>query len=73
MVTLVPEAATQRQPSYLVKKLAVDDRCHGRVRSCAQSVGQTDIVRGEDDDGDVNGRTSRSVVAMMNRQRLMCR
>jgi hypothetical protein len=50
----------QRQPSCSVKKLAADDGRHGRVRSLARSVGQTDGVRGEDNDGDVNvdGRTS---------------
>jgi hypothetical protein len=72
-VTLLPEESVQRQPSCSVKKLATDDRRHERVRSCAQSVGQTDDVRGKDDDGDfnVNDRTSRSVVAMMNRWRSM--
>lgn len=54
-VALLPEEAMQQQPSCPAKKLVTDDKCHGRVRSRTLSVGQTDGVRGEDDDGDVDG------------------
>jgi hypothetical protein len=70
--TLLHEETTQRLPLCLVKKLKADDRRHGRVRSRSRSVSQTDGVQGKDD-GDVDGRTSRPVVATMNRQRSTCR
>jgi hypothetical protein len=45
------------------------------TRGCCrvQSVGLTDSVQGEDNDGDDDGRTSRTIAATMSRQRSTCR
>jgi hypothetical protein len=55
---LLPEEATQRQPSCLAKHCAMDDkRCGTVVRP--RSVDQADGVRVGDDDSDVDARASR--------------
>jgi phage terminase large subunit GpA-like protein len=55
---LLPEEATQRQPSCLAKHCAMDDkRCGTVVRP--RSVDQADDVRVGDDDSDVDARASR--------------
>jgi hypothetical protein len=69
---LMLEEATQRRPSCLAKHRAMDDKRLGMVVR-PRSVDQADSVRGGDDDGDVDGGASRSVMATTSRHRWTCR
>ncbi|PWZ41227.1 hypothetical protein Zm00014a_013962 [Zea mays] len=72
MAMLLPEEAMQRWPSCLAKHRAMDDKHLGRVVR-PRSIDQADGVHGGDDDGDVNGGASRSVVATTSRHKWTCR
>jgi hypothetical protein len=69
---LLPKEATQWQPSFLAKHHAKDNRRLRRVVH-SRSVDQAYDMRGGDDDGDVDGGASRSMVTTMSRCRWTCK